>query len=203
MKRKSFDHSTAIEMAMLFGKKHEDTDPVNGKPRRFTGGLYEHLTTAGRVLVKGANYSAANSFFDDVFDVFDYDGGGAGDERIVFCGNGALNAINKLAEAAGQVRFTDQVKLYGMNLTKWVIPQGTLYFKSHPLMNQHPNFTNSMFIVEPTGIRWRPLRDTVPQDNIQNPDEDTCKGQWLTEGGFEFNYLECMKYIGNIGFTAP
>ena len=96
----------------------------------------------------------------------------------------------------------EQVKYYGMNLTKWTIPQGTLYFKSHPLMNQHPQFSKAMFIVEPTGVRYRPLRDTTPQDNIQNNDEDTEKGQWLTEAGFEFNYMECMKFIGNVTYSA-
>lgn len=199
-KRKSFDHSAAIEMALLLGHASETTG-AGGKLLRTTGGLLEHLVTAGRAQIATAypaSAAGADAFFDDVYDCFDYDGGGAGDERLVFCGNGALNVLNKAARAAGQVEFMETVKVYGMNLTKWVIPQGTLYFKSHPLLNQHPQFTNSMFVVEPTGIRYRPLRDTIPQDNIQAPDADYEKGQWLTEAGFEFNYMECMKYLGNV-----
>lgn len=198
-KRRSFDHSASLEMALLFGKAHEDTG-ANGKPRRFTGGLLQFLVAANRAKVYGSTPSA-NTFFDDIYDVFDYDSeGGAGDERIVYCGNIALNTINKIAKdsANSQVHHTEVVKLYGMNLTKWVTPQGSFYFKSHPLMNQHPAFRASMFITDPTGIVWRPLRDTTPQEGIQLPDEDTDKGQWLTEGGFEFNYMENMKYLGNV-----
>lgn len=199
-KRRSFDHSAALEMALLFGHASE-TNGSTSQPLRTTGGLLEHLVTAGRAQIATAypaSAAGADAFFDDVYDVFDYDGGGAGDERIIFCGNVALNVLNKAARAAGQIEFMETVKVYGMNMTKWVIPQGTLYFKSHPLMNQHPEFSKSMFVVEPTGIRYRPLRDTRTEDNIQANDEDTEKGQWLTEAGFEFNFMECMKYLGNV-----
>ncbi len=196
-KRRSFDHSTTLEMALLFGKQHE-TVGANGKPLRFTGGLLSYLAAASRTKVYGST-PTADTFFDDIYDVFDYDSeGGAGDERICYCGNIALNTINKIAKAAGEVHHIETVKLYGMNLTKWVTPQGTFYLKSHPLLNQHPEFRASMFITDPTGIRYRPFRDTVPQDDIQETDEDTCKGQWLTEAGFEFNHMECMKYLGNL-----
>jgi hypothetical protein len=197
-KRKSFDHSVALEMSLLFGKAHEDADGGNGQPRRFTGGLLEFLTTANRAKVYSSKPTAA-TFMDDIYDVFDYESeGGAGDERICYCGNAALNTINEIAGAAGTINHTEVVKLYGMNLTKWVTPQGTFYLKSHPLLNQHPAFQGSMFITDPTGIRYRPLRDTSPEDNIQGPDEDKQKGQWITEAGFEFNCMETMRYLGNI-----
>jgi hypothetical protein len=196
-KRRSFDHSVSLEMALLLGKPYETTGS-NSKPLRYTGGLLSFLTTAGRAKVYSSSPDAS-TFFDDIYDVFDYNSeGGAGDERICYCGNIALNKINKMAAAAGDINFSETVKLYGMNLTKWVTPQGSFYFKSHPLMNQHPNLSKSIFITDPTGIRYRPLRDTKPMDNIQETDEDTDKGQWLTEAGFEFNYMEGMKYLGNV-----
>lgn len=198
-KRRSFDHSAALEMSLLLGKAYETTGS-NGKPLRFTGGLLEFLVAANRAKVYGST-PTANVFFDDIHDCFNYDSeGGAGDERIVYCGNVALNTINKIAKDStnSQIHHQEVVKLYGMNLTKWVTPQGSFYFKSHPLLNQHPQFSASMFITDPTGIRYRPLRDTMPEDGIQLPDEDTEKGQWFTEAGFEFNYMENMKYLGNV-----
>lgn len=196
-KRRSWDHSALLEMALLFGKAYETTGS-NNKPLRYTGGLLEFLVAANRAKVYSSS-PTADTFFDDIYDCFNYSSeGGAGDERICYAGNVALNKINKIAAAAGDVNFTEVVKLYGMNLTKWVTPQGTFYFKTHPLLNQHAEFSASIFITDPTGIRYRPLRDTKPMDNIQETDEDTKKGQWLTEAGFEFNYMEGMKYLGNV-----
>ena len=58
-----------------------------------------------------------------------------------------------------------------------------------------------MFIIDFCALRWRPLRgrDTTFKDNIQLPDEDTQKGQWMTEAGLEvrFGGLTCG-YVGNI-----
>jgi hypothetical protein len=196
-KRKTFDHSTSLEMSLLFGKPHEDAGDTSG-PTRYTGGLYHFLTQANRAKIYSST-PTADTFFDDVYDVFDYESeGGAGDERICYCGNVALNTINKIAKDNQEVQTVETVKLYGMNLTKWITPQGSLYFKSHPLLNQHPSFNASIFITDPTGIKYRPLRDTSEENNIQAKGEDTEKGQWLTEAGFEFNCMETMKYIGNV-----
>lgn len=200
-KRKMFRHSTELELSALFGVRSETTGD-NGKPQRTMGGLMQFL----RLYNPSNGYKVytstpdAGTFFDDIYGVFDYDtGGGAGDERIVLCGNQALNRINKIAAASGQVQFTETVKLYGMNLTRWVTPQGSFYFKTHPLLNRHPVYTKSMFIIDPTGITWKPLRDTNFQDNIQLPGDDLQKGQWLTEGTIEFTHLQTMKYLGNLG----
>jgi len=191
-KRKMFDHSRAIEEAILLGWPSETTGS-NGKPKRTTGGLRYFITTNRTVF---STTPSETTFMNAVVPVFDYDSG-AGNERIVFVGNGALTSLNKLAKSQGQVRFADTVRVYGMELQKWVLPQGTLYLRTHPLMNVHPNYRNSMFIIDPSSLIWRPLRDTKSMDNIQAPDADTLKGQWLTEAGLEVHHEKTMAYIGN------
>ena len=86
-----FDHSRDIETAMLFGRRHEATGD-NGKPERFMGGLREFIP--GSVLP--ADWTLGN-LLDQVSTVFDWDSM-AGDQRMVFCGNGALNEFNKKLE---------------------------------------------------------------------------------------------------------
>ena len=195
-KRKAFDHSVSIEMAMMFGQAAEDTS--GAKPIRYMGGLREFITTNVKIYT---TTPTEDQFLTDVYKVFDYTGGGAGDERVVLAGNGFLNSLNKLARTSTSTRinFDGTLKMYGMNLQKWVLPQGTLGVKTHPLMNLHPRFANSAFILDPTGIRWRPLggRDTKFQDNIQANDEDIRKAQWFTEAGIEVNHEETMAYLGN------
>jgi hypothetical protein len=197
--RRSFDHSRSLETRWMFGVPFETTG-ANGKPLRFTGGLRHFITTNVKIYT---TTPTEDVFLDDVYKIFDYDAGNAGTERLVFAGNGALNALNKMARLSSSTRvnFNGSIKAYGMELQRWILPQGTLYVRTHPLMNQHARYTNSMFIIDPSGIRYRPLRDTRPQEKIQANDADTEKGQWLTEAGLEVNHEKTMGYLGN--FTVP
>ena len=197
-KRKMFDHAVAMEMAALFGKRFEGTGE-NGKPIRMSGGLlYMMSQYASSMITVFSTTPTETTFTDAVYKVFDYDTG-AGDERIVLAGNGALNSLNRLANSQSRVRvnYDGLVDVYGMKLQKWVLPQGVLYVKSHPLFNTHSRFTNDMVILDPTALKYRPMRDTVFKDNIQLPDADETKGQWLTEAGWEIEHLKTSAWISN------
>lgn len=199
-KRKMFDHSISLEWAFLFGRKSE-TAGANGKPKRTTAGLRQFITTNVTVFgAGGANpVLSVDTFNAAVMPVYNWNTG-AGNERLILCGNGALNALNRIARAApgNVVNHTETVKVYGMDLQKWALPQGTFYFKTHPLMNLHPIYNNSMFVIDPSSIKYRYLRDTDFKDNIQANDSDTQKGQWLTEAGLEVQNEQGMAYLGNV-----
>ena len=195
-KRKMFDHSNALEFAFIFGKPLETTGS-NGKPMRFTGGLRHFISSNVTVF---STTPTESTFISAVSPVFDFDAGG-GNERIVFGGNGFLTSLNRLAKAGMQIRTDNTVKIYGMELQKWIIPQGTFYFRTHPLFNVHTRYTNSAFIIDPSAIIYRALQDTVFQDNIQANDADEQKGQWLTECGLEIHHERTMAYLGN--FVVP
>lgn len=201
-KRRLFDHSVALELAWLFGKRFETTGP-QGKPLRFTGGLLHMLSTyASSRIVAFTTTPTESAMLDAIQPIWDYSTD-AGDERIVFAGNGAMNSLNRLAKsgAATRINFNGVVKEYGMRLAHWVMPQGDLYFKTHPLFNTHGRFTNDILIFDPSALAYAYLRDTKPQDNIQAPDADEQKGQWLTEAGLRFEHLKTMLWIHN--FVVP
>jgi len=205
-KRKMFDHSANMEFAFVFGRPYETTGS-NGKPKRFTGGLMHYLSEA-----YSAGYTHCRRIFtttpteDDilnaVYKVWDYNSNGAGNERIVLAGNEALNTLNKIARDSSSTRinFEGTVKVYGMELQKWVTPQGTLYIKTHPLFNTHGYYTRGMLVINPAGMVYRPMkgRDTRMQDNIQANDADERKGQYFGECGVEFQHLNTMAYLGNV-----
>lgn len=205
-KRKAHDHSVAQETAWIFGKRFE-TFGTNGKPLTYTGGLLYFLADA--YANDGATHCmkiwtttpTVDTFLDATYKMFDYNtsAGGAGNERIALAGNGYLNSLNKLVKNVSNIRYDGTIKLYGMELMKFILPQGTLYFKSHPLFNIHGRYTNSCIYIDPGNITYRPFknRDTRMQDNIQANDADTIKGQWHTDGGIEFNHLKTMQYQGN------
>ena len=197
-KRKMFDHSTAMEFAFLFGKRFEQVG-ANGKPMRLTGGLLWFLSQYAPSMITAFTTTPTESTFTDaIYKVFDYNSG-AGAERIVFAGNGALNSLNRLAatQSRTRVNFDGIIDVYGMKLQRWVLPQGTLYVKSHPLFNTHPVHTYDMAVLDPTALKYRHLRDTTFKDNIQAPDEDSTKGQWLTEAGIEVQHAKTMTWLSN------
>jgi hypothetical protein len=198
-KRKMFDHSVSMEMAFLFGRKYETTGS-NSKPERYTGGLRSFITTNRTVF---ATTPTITTLLAALYPMFDYNTS-AGNERIAFLGNGALNALNLLVMNQTNVRFnmTDTVKVYGMEFMKFVMPQGTIYLKTHPLLNTHTRFNYSMFCIDPANLKYRYLegRDTHFTDNIQANDEDREKGQWLTECGLELNHERTFAYLGNITY---
>lgn len=197
-KRKMFDHSVALEFALIFGKRFETVGP-NGKPMRSTGGLLYMLSQyASQMITVFSTTPTESAFTDAIYKVFDYDTE-AGNERIVMAGNGALNSLNRLANSQSRTRinYDGIIKQWGMDLQRWTLPQGTLFVKSHPLFNTHGRFTNDMIVLDPTIIKERHMRQTNFKDNIQNNDSDSQKGQWLTEIGYEFQHLKTCAWLSN------
>jgi hypothetical protein len=203
-KRKMFDHAVAQELAMLFGRPHETTGSGN-KPKRYSGGLYHYLaahynaTTTPTIKIWTTTAVTQENILDATHGVFDYGYTGAGNERIGLCGNGFLNYLNKivLADSATQLNYDGTIKVFGMELQTWRLPQGTIYLRSHPLMNVNTRFTNGCFLINPAAIKYRPLRnrDTKFKDGVQANDDDETKGLWLTECGAEFHHLRSMMYM--------
>jgi hypothetical protein len=204
-KRKSFDHAKAIEMSILFGKKHE-TIGDNGKPKRFFGGLREFIpqgtpATGGRTTIFGATPTAA-TFSDAVAPVFDFDLGG-GDTRIAFMGNHARTTIGQVIQATTGVRMElgDVVKMWGINFQELIMPMGRLLMKSHPLLSIHPRYNKSMFVLDFSAVKYVALknRDTKTHDDVQNKDEDVRRGYIQTECGLMVDGGGLsLAYVGNI-----
>lgn len=199
-KRKTWDHSRAIEWAMLFGRKAETTGD-NGKPLRYMDGLRSFIPTSRTNIFSAA--TTVNGLLDVIYPVFDFETG-AGDERIAFCGNGFLNKFNKTvnADANSDIQYMGPVKVFGMELMEFRMPQGRIFLKTHPLMNQHGKYTDSCFILDFDSINYVPLRnrDTKAKDDVQNKDEDVRRGFYQTEcslmvdrGGLTMAYLGNMQ----------
>lgn len=194
-KRKMFDHSNKLEWAWMFGQKNEDTS--GSFPMRTTSGLRKHITTNVKIYTTSPT---EDDFLDTISPIFDFaKETEAGNERIVLAGNGFLNEMNKLVKNSSSTRinYDGIIKLWGMDLVKIVLPQGTLAIKTHPLMSTHTRFKNSAFFLDFSNIVYRPLRDTAFEDDVQSPGEDSRKGHWLTEAGLQVMHEETMGYIGN------
>lgn len=206
-KRKAFDHARAIEMAILFGRKSEVVG-TNGKPQRTTDGIRRFIA-AQNTTVFTAAYDL-NDLTDAISPVFDFDTE-AGDTRVAFVGNGALNAINyRMSNASGQsavhINYESKAQVWGMNFNELIMPQGRMLMKTHPLMNRHPLYRNSILILDFSALKWRPMRnrDTKFKDEVQLKDEDTRKGFWQTEAGLEvWHGGLTLGWIGGLDQALP
>ena len=208
-KRKMFKHSGDIEWAFMFGRASEQTGS-NGKPLRFLGGLREQIPNAtpangGRTTVFSTAVSAA-TFADAVSPVFDFDHGG-GDSRIAYCGNWCRTELGKVIQGTTGIRMElgNVIKIYGQAFQEFIMPQGRLMLKSHPLLSRHPRYMKSMFIVDPAVIKYVTMSgrpDGKVKDDVQNDDEDVRRGFIQTDCSImvDGGGLTCA-YLGNISAT--
>lgn len=195
-KRKAFRHSAEIEWALIFGQRFEDL--TGSQPKRYMGGLRSFIPAANTFIHTTA--PSLDTVTDQIETVFDYDGQGAGNERLVLAGRQALTNLNKLIknDSSTRINYDGIVDMFGMKVHQFVTPSGVLRIKTHPLMSRHGRFNKSMLILNPTGLKWRHMLDTKFMDNIQNNDTDARKGQWITEGALEVQHSETMAYVGNL-----
>jgi len=200
-KRKGFKHASDIEWSMMFGRKAETTGD-NGKPKRFMGGLREFIPS-GNVTVFSSPVTPS-SFLDAIAPVFDFDTG-AGDERIGFAGNQALIELSKVFANEVVYNVEGTVTNYGMDFTKFRLPNGTLMLKSHPLLSRHGLYKKSMFVLDfdaITYVKQKGRPNGTPKDDVQAKDEDVRRGYIQSDAGLEVKYgaLTCA-YLGAISST--
>lgn len=193
-KRKMHDHAVAMELAFLFGKRLETTTGAStGRPIRYTGGVRSFLSSNVTTFAATATEANLMSFLEGVFSY----NSGAGNERLLLCGGAFARAFNLLMKEELSMQSAEVAKVYGLDLQKYVMPLGTIYLKIHPLMNVISGVSKAAFVLDPSGIKYRYLQDTVAQDNIQANDADEQKGQWLTEAGIEVQHEKTMGFIQN------
>ncbi len=200
-KRKTFDHARGIEWSILYGQKFETTGS-NGKPLRYMGGLRDFIPASRTKIWAGtAGTATVNLMLDALYPMFDYETGG-GDERLGFCGNDYLNTFNKMiaADTNSDINYVGPVKVFGFEFMRFRMPQGSIYLRSHPLMNVHGKYTSSAFFMDMDSFRYVAMknRDTKSKDDVQAKDEDVRRGFYQTECSIQVDRGGLtMAYHGN------
>ena len=122
-------------------------------------------------------------------------------EKLCLCGNGFLSMFNKMVKQCSyKVTELESKDSFGMNMTRWISPWGTLLFKTHPLLNEVDTFRNDAYILDTGNLSYRPLTDSDTEllTNRQNQDSDGRKDEWLTEAGIEVHFPESHMFIQNV-----
>ena len=201
-KRKMFKHSQDIEWSMLFGTRSETTGD-NGKPKRTMGGLRTFIPAANTTIFASAVTPA--TLLDAVAPAFNFATSGAGDSRMVFAGNQALIELSKAFSNEAVYTVNNTMKVYGMDFQEFILPNGRVLMKSHPLLSLHGLYKFSAFVVDFASLKYVTMTgrpDGRAKDDVQAEDEDVRRGFWQTDGSemVDFGGLS-MAYLGNIRAT--
>lgn len=216
MKREALElHGIEMEKAFLFGIPYEGTGS-NGKPERTTEGLVTCLRTNNSAGVSDFRLNATyhgKGWLDDgggedwleayLEQMFRY----GRQEKLAVCGSGALLGINKLAKANGHYTMTATTKAYGINVTEWITPMGTIFLKTHPLFNIETSLRYSLLAFEPENCVYRYIDDTTfygeggktASEGSNGGRIDGTSEEYLTECGLEYHHPYTGMFLNGVG----
>jgi len=204
-----------MEFAALFGYRYIDTG-TNGKPRRFTGGIewfiekyasdnissFEIDGTAGTTFATGGKVWL-DEYLERVFRT-------GSQERIAYCGSGALQGIADLAYAKGEYTITPMQNMaFGIKVATWDTPHGTVYLKKHPLFQYNERNRYRMMIVDPKLIKVKKLQEVFFKEDVAGYKKggqsavDGVFESFLGEFGFEIHHADCFADLHGVGKDAP
>lgn len=185
-------HSIRMEYAFWFGARSEAIG-AGGEPERTTGGIIQTIRNeaAANVLNQAGAAMSLAEFEDMALEAFRW----GSQEKMGFCGNRALLAIQRLVRKNASLEITPAVKEFGMDVRRLFTPYGTLVLKTHPLFNQITSTVASSYwsldswlvILDMANLTYRPLKnsDTQYLPDRQNNGRDALTSEYLTEAGLE------------------
>jgi hypothetical protein len=209
-------HSWEMELAYLWGIRTQNIGD-NGKPERTTMGVInfirqfsplncdDYTLNAGYA---GTNWNAAGgggtwlrAYLEQIFRY-------GANEKLALVGSGALLGIEALAMAEGQMNISTGQKAYGMELTEWKTPFGSIRMKTHPLFSHDATTRNLMVLLEPKELEYKFITDTTfygEGSATQHPAGygarrlDGLNEEFLTECGLEFGLPQKCAVLNGVG----
>lgn len=184
-----------VDMERAFWLGIRSTGTLNGKPRRTTAGVYNQMS-AGNIyqFVGGAvDMDTLETRMEIIFRE-------GSNEKVAFCGNKALSAINTAVRKNSAYQWTTGEKVYGMTVNRLVCPHGTIIFKTHPLFTQVSGGTTAgtpyyamntwAFILDMAEIEYRYMkeRDVKYEGDLQAVGQDGLKFGYIGECGIELHH---------------
>ncbi len=222
MKREALElHGIEIEKAFLFGIPTENTGAVEGKPERTTAGIINFVKV--NVASNWSDYrldttysgdtwlTSGDAWLDNMLEkVFRY----GSPEKLVLAGSGALLGLNRLVKSLGHMHIEPRQADYGIKVSEWVTPYGSLFIKTHPLLSHESTTRNMMVILEPKNLVYRFITDTTffgegeakqaaPGTNYIR--KDSTNEEFLTECGLELHHPDTFAVLDGVGLdnTLP
>jgi hypothetical protein len=197
-------HSLDLERALLLGERSEVTAIAGGtgnligvsagKPLRTTRGMLNWLPAISQSPTVPSVHWDIGTAFSGVInektadqwceELFRY----GNDEKLVLCGGTFLNAWNRMAKNKFTIEAVPTDQTYGLALTRYLTPFGSLLFRQHPLLSTDPVLRKDAFALDVEFLKLRVLDDTEFKQNVQGNGIDGHKDEFLTELGLEVHF---------------
>ena len=176
------DHAFDQERAFLFGTKRTTTGASTGRPIRATGGMIYWLSTnsvnAGGTLTHSTMESLAQKCFR-------YGSG----TKVLLVGRTVATQLDNIAE--GRLMTVPEADTYGVKMSRYVTAHGEFLVKIHDMLIN--NYAGYGLVVDMSKVQKRftvnheGKRDSLLRTNIQTPDEDVEKDEYLSEIGLHIH----------------
>jgi hypothetical protein len=177
--KKAVEHAHDIERSFWFGEKGSDTGGTQTKPRRYTGGILEHITGGNAYVQDQGGQLNAPDFNTFLKEGFTY----GSNKKVLFAGGGIIQAVNEICRGQLQTRPMDET--YGVRVSEWASAFGDIKIVKHPDFIQ--DFSGFGFLIDLECYKYAFMRnrDTKFQTNIQAPDADGEIDQYISEVGLD------------------
>ena len=177
--KKGTEHALDIERAFWWSQANYDVTGLQGHPRRTTGGVLEFMLSGNSYVQNQSGPLTAPDFNTFLREGFTY----GDDTKMLFAGGIVLQAINEIAR--GQILMAPEATSYGMKISKWVTPFGSINIVHNPLFVE--DYAGYAFLMDMQSFAYRFMnnRDTTLRTNIQAPDADGEVDEYLTECGLQ------------------
>lgn len=188
------EHARAWEQTFFFGAR--DLKSTN---RRMCGGLYEFITT--NVTAVGGALSEG-TFLTFLKAGFRY----GSDRKVLFASPIVVNAIENFARGYNQtssisgsyrIPVSDDGKI-GVSAREYVCGQGTVDIVMKRTWNDSAVYGGYAFLVDMDNVKKRPLRATKLKLNVQAPDYDGIKSEYITEESLQVIHERTHSYATGI-----
>lgn len=182
------EHAKDIELSLMLGRKSATTP--GSTEDRTTGGVLSFITSNQTDAGGTLSEAEFNAFMLQVMRYGTTD-------KLGICSGVGLSALNKFP-ASKQITKNDETT-YGMNVTQYTSPFGSLKVVYHKLL-EGQKYGGYIIVVDMQEVAWRPLtnRDTKILVNRQPNDQDGRKDEVLTEGGLRFGLQRTHGLISGV-----
>ena len=167
-------HARLLELEVFHGTK---TQTVSGAEVRRTAGGLDHFVSSNILDASGA--LSESELYEWLGTVYRNGVDGAvSSSWVLFASQELMNTISMWGQ---NKLMTDSKRnaAYGFHVSTLLTPYGTLDIVYHPLLED--GYAGYGYVVDMSGIKIGQLQPTVLQTDIQDPDEDGYKDQYLSE----------------------
>lgn len=169
------EQARALEQIAFFGLR--DLKATN---ERLSGGILEFISTNST--------GAGGTLTEATWQTFLRSGFRYGSQRkIAFCSPIVITAVEGFARANLKVN-DNRAETYGVAMKTYVAGNGTVDIVLHRDWFDSATYGGYAFLVDLDAFKYRPLRDTKLKQNVQAPDYDGVKHEYITEASFEIQH---------------